>query len=64
MITQKDVHNGIVKNGNAYQKAYLYLHCGNDVEKIKKVEQSMANIINVYAESIKGAGMEYLNKEV
>ena len=46
MVTQKDVHNNIVVNASAWQKRYLSLQCGGDVEKIKEVEQTMANMIN------------------
>lgn len=64
MITQKDVHNIIVENAEDWQKRYLSLQCGNDVEKIKAVEQSMANIINRFVESIKNAGTSYLNEKI
>lgn len=64
MITQKDVHNIIVENAEDWQKRYLSLQCGNDVEKIKAVEQSMANIINGFVESLKNAGTSYLNEKI
>lgn len=64
MITQKDVHNIIVENAEDWQKRYLSLQCGNDVEKIKAVEQSMANIINGFVERIKNAGTSYLNEKI
>ena len=34
MVTQKDVHNNIVVNASAWQKRYLSLQCGGNVEKI------------------------------
>ena len=64
MITQKDVHNAIVENADCTAKAYLSLQCGNNEEKIKAVEQSMANILNVYVESLKSSGMNYLNRKI
>lgn len=64
MITQKDVHNIIVENADDWQKRYLSLQCGNDAEKIKEVEQSMANIINGFVELIKNAGTSYLNEKI
>ena len=62
MITQKDVHNNIVANANVWQKSYLSLQCGGDVEKIKKVEQTMANMINGISKALKNSGTDYLNK--
>ena len=38
MVTQKDVHNNIVVNASDWQKSYLSLQCGGNVEKIKEVE--------------------------
>ena len=61
-ITQKDVHNNIVANASDWQKAYLSLQCGGNVEKIKEVEQSMANIINCISKALKSSGVDYLNK--
>lgn len=62
MITQKDVHNSIVANADDWQKSYLSLRCGGDVEKIKEVEQAMANIINGISKALKNSGTDYLNK--
>lgn len=64
MITQKDVHNIIVENAEDWQKRYLSLQCGNDVEKIKEVEQSMANMMNGLVECIKNTGTSYLNEKI
>nr|DAI59699.1 MAG TPA: hypothetical protein [Caudoviricetes sp.]DAP88064.1 MAG TPA: Pericentrin-AKAP-450 domain of centrosomal targeting protein [Caudoviricetes sp.] len=62
MVTQKDVHNSIVVNANAWQKRYLSLQCGGNVEKIKEVEQTMANMINGIRKALKNSGTDYLNK--
>ena len=62
MVTQKDVHNSIVVNVNAWQKRYLSLQCGGNVEKIKEVEQTMANMINGISKALKNSGTDYLNK--
>lgn len=62
MITQKDVHNSIVINANDWQKRYLSLQCGGDIEKIKQFEQTMANMINGISKAIKNSGTDYLNK--
>lgn len=62
MITQKDVHNSIVINANDWQKRYLSLQCGGNVEKIKEVEQTMANVINGISKALKNSGTDYLNK--
>lgn len=62
MVTQKDVHNSIVINANDWQKCYLSLQCGGNVEKIKKIEQTMANMINGISEILKNSGTDYLNK--
>lgn len=62
MVTQKDIHNIMVENASDWQKRYLSMQCGGDVEKIKEVEQSMANIVNGVVNSIQNSGVEYLNK--
>lgn len=62
MITQKDVHNSIVKNATVWQKRYLSLQCDGNVEKIKEVEQTMANMINGISKALKNSGTDYLNK--
>ena len=62
MVTQKDIHNSIVENASDWQKRYLSMQCGGDVEKIKEVEQSMANIVNGVVECLQNSGVEYLNK--
>ena len=62
MITQKDVHNNIVANASDWQKSYLSFQCGGNVEKIKEVEQSIANMINGISKALKNNGVDYLNK--
>ena len=62
MITQKDVHNNIVANASDWQKSYLSLQCGGSVEKIKGVEQTMANMINSISKALENSGTDYLNK--
>lgn len=62
MITQKDVHNNIVENASNLQKCYLSFQCGGNVEKIKEVEQSIANMINGISKALKNNGVDYLNK--
>lgn len=62
MVTQKDIHNSIVENASDWQKRYLSMQCGGDIDKIKEVEQSMANIINGVVECLQNSGVEYLNK--
>ena len=62
MVTQKDIHNIMVENASDWQKIYLSMQCGGDVEKIKEVEQSMANIVNGVVNILQNSGVEYLNK--
>lgn len=62
MITQKDVHNNIVVNASDWQKSYLSLQCGGNGEKIKEVEQTMANMINGISKVLENSGTDYLNK--
>lgn len=64
MITQQDVHNHIVLNANDWQKRYLSMQCGNDVEKLKEVEKSMANMVNGVVKALRNSGVDYLNKIV
>ena len=61
MVTQKDIHNDIVKNTSDWQKICLSIQLGGDVEKIKEYEQSIANIINEVDECLQNSGVEYLN---
>ena len=62
MVTQKNIHNIIVENASDWEKIYLSMQCGGDIEKIKEFEQSMANIVNGVVECLQNSGVEYLNK--
>lgn len=64
MITQKDVHNAIVEKAEPSQKMYLSLQCGGDLEKIKKIEQSMAALVNGIISSFENSGTKYLNERI
>ena len=64
MVTQKDIHNNIVENASDWQKRYLSMQCGGDIEKIKEVEQSIANIVNVAVSALKNNGVDYLNERI
>ena len=64
MVTQKDIHNNIVENASDWQKRYLSMQCGGDIEKIKEVEQSMANIVNGVVSALKNNGVDYLNERI
>lgn len=64
MVTQKDIHNHLVENVTPWQKQYISMQCGYDPEKIKAVEQSMANIVNGIVEVLKNNGTDYLNKRI
>lgn len=64
MVTQRDVHNIIVDNAEPWQKQYLSLQCGDDPEKIKEFEQSMANLANWIEGVLKNSGTDYLNTRV
>ena len=64
MVTQQDIHNNIVENASDWQKRYLSMQCGNDVEKIKEVEQSMANMVNGIISVLRNNGVDYLNERI
>ena len=64
MVTQKDIHNIMVENASDCQKRYLSMQCGDDIEKIKEVEQSMANIVNGVVSALKNNGVDYLNERI
>lgn len=64
MVTQQDIHNNIVENATDWQKRYLSMKCGNDVEKIKEVEQSMENIVNGVISVLQNNGVDYLNERI
>lgn len=64
MVTQKDIHNIIVENASDYQKMYLSMECGGEIEKIKEVEQRLANIANEVVSALKNNGVDYLNERM
>ena len=64
MVTQKDIHNNIVENASDWQKRYLSMQCGGDIEKIKEVEQGLANIVNGVVSALKNNGVDYLNERI
>ena len=64
MVTQKDIHNNIVENATDWQKRYLSMQCGGDIEKIKEVEQIIANIVNGVVSALKDNGVDYLNERM
>ena len=64
MITQQQIHNIIVEEANGWQKAYLSQQCGNDVETLKKVEQTMADFLNGVISGIQNKGTDYLNTRI
>lgn len=64
MVTQQDIHNNIVENATDWQKRYLSMQCGNDVEKIKEVEQNMANMVNGVISVLRNSGVDYLNERI
>ena len=64
MVTQQDIHNILVENASDWQKRYLSIQCGNDVEKIKEVEQRMANMVNGVISALQNNGVDYLNERI
>lgn len=62
MVTQKDIHNILVKSDDVY-KANLIKQCDYDVEKIKNFENIVAKIVNISAETL-GKAWEYMNEEL
>ena len=63
MITQKDIHNLIVKTFSMDSKISLIKSCGGDVDGIKEFEQKLADSFNNVWEMAKKA-VEYMNTEV
>lgn len=61
-MTQKEIHNILIKADDTY-KSQLIKQCGCNVEKIKKFEQQMADIINLAADTI-GEAWSYMNTEI
>lgn len=44
------------------RKDTLSLQCGGNIEKIKEVEQTIANMINGISKALENSGTDYLNK--
>lgn len=62
MITQKDMHNILVKMDMSY-KAKVAKQCNFDVEKIKEFESMLANICNISIETVSKV-LDYMSKEI
>lgn len=62
MTTQKDIHNILTKADDVF-KAQIMKQCGCDIEKIKRLEQLLADIVNVSTETI-GKAWGYMNEEL
>lgn len=62
MITQKDMHNILVKMDMSY-KAEVMKQCDFDIEKIKEFESMLANICNISTETVSKA-LAYMSKEI
>lgn len=53
MITQKDMHNTIVRTFDDNSKFELVRSCGGSVEGVKEFEERMANISNFYQKQLR-----------
>lgn len=62
MTTQKDIHNILIKADDAY-KAQVIKQCDCDVDKMKQFEKTLADIVNISAETI-GKAWGYMNEEL
>ena len=63
MLTQKDIHNILVKCMTQQQKIEIVKNVGGDVNALKKAEKTVANIANNLTE-VFSEGLDYLNKEL
>ena len=63
MITQKDIHNILVKCMTQQQKIEIVKNVGGDVSALKKAEKTVADIANNLTE-VFSEGLDYLNKEL
>lgn len=61
-MTQKEIHNILIKADDTY-KAQVIKQCDCDIEKIKQSEQLLADVINIFAETI-GKSWGYMNTEI
>lgn len=62
MTQKKEIHNILIKADDTY-KAQVIEQCDCDIEKIKKFEQQMADIINLATDTI-GKAWSYMNTEI
>ena len=63
MLTQKDIHNILVKCMTQQQKIEIVKNVGGDVNALKKAEKTVADIANNLTE-VFSEGFDYLNKEL
>ena len=63
MLTQKDIHNILVKCMTQQQKNEIVKIVGGDVNAVKKAEKTVADIANNLTE-VFSEGLDYLNKEL
>ena len=63
MLTQKDIHNILVKCMTQQQKIEIVKNVGGDVNALKKVEKTVADIANNLTE-VFSEGLDYMNKEL
>ena len=63
MLTQKDIHNILVKCMTQQQKIEIVKNVGGDVNALKKAEKTVADIANNLTE-VFSEGLDYLNKEL
>ena len=63
MLTQKDIHNILVKCMTQQQKIEIVKKVGGDVNALKKAEKTVADIANNLTE-VFSEGLDYLNKEL
>ena len=61
MITQEGVHNILVDALDPIKKVEMSAACNHDPEKIKSVEQRMADILNVVVDIVVNPGTIYMN---
>lgn len=61
MITQKDIHNILIKTDDAF-KAQVIKQCDCNIEKIKQFEKLLTDTVNAFTETI-GKVWKYMNEE-
>lgn len=62
MITQKGIHNILIKTDDAF-KTQIIKQCDCDIEKIKQFENLLADIVNASSEVIRKV-WGYMNEEI